>query len=93
MQDSISQYAEYQFAQSVETVLNQKGGVMEQLSEIKTVAVEGRDISVQNRKDAHFEKEGQAKGKAISKDEDSKPIFVEPESLLTDEQKNGNCNT
>lgn len=31
--------------------------------------------------------DGQANGKAISRDEDGKPILVEPETLLTDEQK------
>lgn len=53
IQDTMSNYAKYQFSQSVEAVLKQEGGVMDQLADIKIIAVQGRDISIQNRKDAH----------------------------------------
>jgi hypothetical protein len=43
IQDTMGDYAKYQFAQSVETVLKQPDGVMDQLAEIKTIATDAKN--------------------------------------------------
>ena len=42
MQNSLSDYAKYQFSESVESVLEQPGGVMDQLTEIKGIASDAK---------------------------------------------------
>jgi len=43
IQDTMGDYAKYQFSQSVETVLKQPDGVMDQLAEIKTIATDAKN--------------------------------------------------
>jgi hypothetical protein len=38
MQDVMSSYAKYQFAESVNSVLNQQGGVMDSIKDVKSIA-------------------------------------------------------
>lgn len=43
MEGQISSFAQYQFSQSVETVLKKDGGVMDQLADIKSIATDAKN--------------------------------------------------
>jgi hypothetical protein len=53
LEENLDGYKNYTIDQVVSNVLEKEGGVIDQLKEIKDIAIEGRDISIQTRDAAH----------------------------------------